>query len=426
MPDKVIDIPGHGSIAFPDTMSDAQINAAATKLYQDANPTKKQPPVKSWVDTAVDWLPSVAGAAGGLIGGIGGTVGGAVVGGAPGAIGGAALGGAAGEAAKQLINRARGADVPPTATAAAAGIGTQGAVQGGAEAVGAGVGKAMSVLGPHIMQSAVKPTVSMLREYKTTAPKLVQTLLDNGVSVTENGLAKLQQIFAATNEEIRQLVANAPGLIDKKTVAARALETAAKVSKQTNPTADLKAVADTVGEFLDHPVYKGKLSIPDAQAMKVGTYQQVGKKYGEVSSAAIETQKSLARGLKEEIAAEVPGLAGLNAKDGELLAALDAVGRRVALSGNKDPIGFAWVAHRPTTFLAALFDRSPAVKSFLARGMYQQAGNVAKVSPQLIRAAVEALSSNAPQTESTDGPAASQPVAVPGVLSGSTTSPNRQ
>lgn len=404
MPDKVIDIPGHGQIAFPDSMSDAQINAAATKLYQDANPGKKQPPVRSWMDTAVDWLPAVGGAAGGLIGGIGGTVAGVGVGGVPGSIGGAALGGAAGEAAKQLVNRVRGAEAPSSSLEAAGDIARQGAVQGGAEAVGAGVGKAMSTAGPWLMQKALKPTASVLKEYNTTAPKLVQTLLDEGINVTQGGVSKLQALLDATNEDIRNAVANATGTIDKKSVAARALPTAQKVAQQVNPTKDLQAVGDTVQEFLDHPVMTGPtLSVPEAQALKTGTYQQIGKKYGEVSSAGIETQKALARGLKEEIAAEVPGIAGLNAQDADLMAALDATGRRVALSGNKDPVGFAWVAQHPTAFLAALFDRSPAVKSFLARGMYQQAGYAAKVTPQIIRAAVTALATTQPSADT--GPA---------------------
>lgn len=341
-------------------------------------------------------LPAIGGAVGGLVGGAGGTVAGLGVGGVPGAIGGAALGGAAGEAAKQLINRARGAEAPATSTAAAASIGTQAAIQGGAEAVGAGLGAGMKVAAPWLMQKALKPTASLANEYRTTAPKLVKTLLDEGINVTQGGVDKLQRLFDATNADIRAAVASAPGSIQKNTVAARALETAAKVSKQVNPAADLQAVGDTVEQFVNHPVFKGNLSIPEAQAMKQGTYQQIGKKYGEVSSASIETQKALARGLKEEIAAEVPGLAGLNTRDSELMAALDATGRRVAMSGNKDPVGFAWVAQHPTTFLAAIFDRSPAVKSFVARGLYSSAGSAAKVSPQLIRAAVVALAQHAP------------------------------
>lgn len=392
MPDKVIDIPGYGQVAFPDSMTPDEMNAAAAKLYKEKNPNHPPPdPKHSWVDTAVDWLPAVGGAAGGLIGAAGGTVAGFGVGGVPGAVGGAAVGGAAGEAAKQLINRVRGQGGPATPSKAAGAIATQGVIQGGAEAAGAGIGAGMKAAGPYLMQKALKPTMSVLSEYRTTAPKLVQTLLDEGISVTQGGVDKLQKLLTATNQEIREAVANAAGSIDKKTVAARALETASKVSKQVNPTKDLQAVGETVAEFMDHPVYSGNLSIPEAQALKQGTYQQIGKKYGEVSSAAIETQKALARGLKEEIAAEVPGIAGLNAKDSELMAALDATGRRVALSGNKDPVGFAWVAQHPTTFLAAIFDRSPAVKSMIARGAYQSAGAAARVSPQMIRLAVTTL-----------------------------------
>jgi len=72
MPDKVIDIPGVGPIAFPDSMSDADMNAAASKLYREANPEHPPPdPKHSWVQTAKDWLPTagdlVTGAVKGLV-----------------------------------------------------------------------------------------------------------------------------------------------------------------------------------------------------------------------------------------------------------------------------------------------------------------------------------------------------------------------
>lgn len=54
MADTQIDIPGVGPIAFPDSMTEAQINAAATRLYQNANVGKKQPPVTSWTSPGMD------------------------------------------------------------------------------------------------------------------------------------------------------------------------------------------------------------------------------------------------------------------------------------------------------------------------------------------------------------------------------------
>jgi hypothetical protein len=122
MPEQVIDIPGVGPTAFPDSMSSDQINAAAARLYANANPDKKQPPARTWTDMAIDYIPVITGTAGAVIGGIGGTVAGVGVGGVPGAAGGAAVGTAGGEALKQLINRARGASAPATMTQAATDI----------------------------------------------------------------------------------------------------------------------------------------------------------------------------------------------------------------------------------------------------------------------------------------------------------------
>lgn len=324
---------------------------------------------------------------------IGGTVGGALA--SPGVVttvGGAALGAAAGEAAKQHINRFVGNDAPGTMAEAATGIASQGAISGAAQGVGMGAGAGMAKAAPWLMQKALKPARSVLEEYRTTGPKLVQTLLDEGVNVTAGGLEKLQSLLSKTNQEIRDLVANAPGTVSKKNVAARVLPVAGKRAQQTNPTKDLKAIGETVEEFIDHPVYKGPtLTIPEAQAMKQGTYQAIGKKYGEVSAAEIEAQKAMARGLKEEVADAVPGVSALNQRDAELMGAADAVGRQVAIAGNKDPVGFAWVTQNPTTFLASLIDRNPVIKSMLANGMWKNAAKVAKVAPDVMRAAVVAL-----------------------------------
>jgi hypothetical protein len=300
---------------------------------------------------------------------------------------GAAIGGAVGSLAKQVIDpqHTSGLDAAIEVGKDAA---MQGAFQKGGEIVGAGMQRAA----PWLMQKALKPAAPLIEEYRTSGPKIVRTLLDEGVNVTAGGLERLQSLLKQTNDEIRQLVSNAPGSVTKKNVAARVLPVAAKRAQQTNPTKDLQAIGDTVEEFIKHPVIKGPtLTIPEAQAMKQGTYATIGKKYGEVSSAEIEAQKALARGLKEEVADAVPEVSKLNLRDSELMAATDAVGRQVAVAGNKDPVGFAWVTQNPTTFLASLIDRNPVIKSMLANGMWKNAARVAKVSPDVIRAAVVAL-----------------------------------
>jgi len=370
--------------------------AAAPQGYQAAAAGAETIGETPWYSKHYLGLPSVTEAARALPA-IGGFVGGALA--SPGlatTVGGAALGGAAGEAARQHTFRALGGAAPATPGEAALGIGKEAVIQGGAQLVGAGIGKGLKAGGERFMQSAVKPTVAVTKEYRTTPLKIVETLLNEGVSVTPKGLQKLQMLIKSTNQEIAEAIASAPGTIPKERVAARALPMAQRLAHQVNPKAALEDVGGSVEEFLKHPTITGALTVPEAQAMKVGTYKQIGKSYGKLSSAAVETQKALARGLKEEIAAEVPKISGLNARESALLAAQDAVGRRVALSGNRDPVGFAWVTNHPATFLAALIDRSTAIKSMLARGMYSSAGKAAKVSPQLIRAAVVALTTEDP------------------------------
>lgn len=350
---------------------------------------------------ALQALPAVGGVVGGMVGG------GAGIPTGPGAlattVAGAALGGAGGESLRQLARASIGATVPPTALERAKDVGMEAAIQGGAQAIGGLLGKGLSAGSARLMQSAVKPPLKMAKD----VPKIVRTLLDEGVNVSPKGVERLDLLLSEKNAKIAEAVANAPGLIPKERVAAQVLPVAQRLARQVNPTADLEAVGSTIGEFLQHPTAPGALTVPEAQAMKIGTYAQIGKNYGKLSSATVEAQKALARGLKEEIVAEAPQVAGLNAAESRLILAREAVGRRVALSGNRDPVGFAWVASHPMTFLAALIDRAPAVKSMLARGMYNSAAGAAKVSPQLIRAAVVALTSEnegeTPGQEHADG-----------------------
>lgn len=388
--------------------TEQELNEIFAKLPKPTAPSPSATQQPSMVSRGLNALPAVGGAVGGLIGGAGGTAFGLGFGGVPGAIGGAALGGSAGEAVSQLGHRIMGDKAPESSVGAAADIGKEGAIQGAAEAAGGAIGKGLSAVGERVMQSALKPTISVLKEYGTTAPKLVKTLLDEGVNVTSGGLQKLQRLLGATNAEIKEAVKNAPGMIERDTVAARALPVAQKMSEQVNPDRALRDVGKAVQEFTSKKVPagdamvsvpRGPLTVPEAQAMKIGTYQQIGKEYGKLSSASVETQKALARGLKEEIEAAIPKIKALNQHEAELMAASEAVGHRVSIAGNRDPVGFAWAAHAPQTFIAALIDRSPVIKSMLARGMYGSAAAAAKVSPQVIRAAVASIASDESDAE---------------------------
>lgn len=385
----------------------------------------KAPQPDSWFDTAVKLLNTIPGvphpedlkkltqalpAIGGAAGGFLGAAGGAGIASVPGAVAGATLGGAAGEGLRQSINRISGDTLSGTESAKR--IGMQGAIQGGSELVGgAVVAPLMRHAGGVLMQSAVKPGV------KTTAKAIakgvskselpvVRTLLKDGVSVTPGGINKLDELLTSTNAQIRDIIKNLPGDIDPSKAAGRADDVIARVSKQVDPESDIAAAQGVKDRFLSRN--KQPLKPVEAQDLKTGTYAAIkSKSYGEMKSPEIEANKAIARGLKEEIETAVKktgaglrgqvGLSGgvdiakLNAKEGTLIDAKEAIAKRLAQAGNRDPVSLAWLANNPAAGLAMVIERSPAVKSMLARAAYGPASTVARVPENVLRLMVTAL-----------------------------------
>lgn len=336
-------------------------------------------------------LPTVGGMVGGTLGAAGGPAG---------AVAGATLGGAAGESARQLLNRSQGRQAPATPLAAAQQIGTQGAIQGAAQGAGQLVAAGASRLAPALMQSALKPGLktTLAAAKNGSALPVVKTLLDEGVNVTPGGIEKLNAIIGASNQTIKDTLGSLPASssVSPLQVAGRLNQTAAKFANQVNPQADLEAISQVGQNFLD--ANPGQMATQAAQNLKTGTYAALkAKSYGELKGAAIEAEKALARGLKEEVANEALragiDLSAINAREGAAITARDAIAKRVAMVGNRDPAGLAWLAHSPTTFLMALAERSPVVKSMIARGLYQSAAHATGMPMEAIRWAVGAVTS---------------------------------
>lgn len=168
--------------------SEQDILAQLGQASAPSTPAAPAAPERTWTDTAVDALPTLGGLAGGVIGGAGGTVLGMGVGGVPGAVGGAALGGGAGEAAKQLINRVRGAEAPATMGGAAGNIGASAAVQGAGELAGIGASKVIRPVAKGLYGVALRP-VKALRD-KYGLGQLIESGFANRIMPTAGGVAK--------------------------------------------------------------------------------------------------------------------------------------------------------------------------------------------------------------------------------------------
>ena len=236
------------------------------------------------------------------------------------------------------------------------------------------VGKAVSSASPalkgtahDLMQSALKPTVQSLRTGK--AGKAADTMLEQGINVSPGGVQKMQGRIADLNSQIAGKIAGSPAIIDKGAVASRIQPLLDKFTKQVNATDDLAAIQKAHDDFINHPLLNGTdIQVQLAQELKQGTYRSLGdKSYGELKSASVEAQKSLARGLKEEIARAVPDVHVLNAEESSLLNALSVSERRVMLEANKNPAGFGLLTTNPVKFAGFMADRSGMFKSLVAR-----------------------------------------------------------
>jgi hypothetical protein len=252
---------------------------------------------------------------------------------------------------------------------------------------GTKLGEALDSGSRSLMQSALKPTIKQLKtgQAKTT----VDTLLEEGIPATVRGVEMLRERIGGLNDEISTAIKGSNATINKQDVIKALSDPRTKFGNQVAPAGDLAAIQGVEDAFIANPTAPAMdIPVQLAQELKQGTYRVLKGKYGQLGSAETEAQKALARGLKEGIAGKVPEVAGLNARESKLLAALDVTERRALMDANKNPVGLSWLASNPTAALAFMADRSAAFKSVAAKMI----NNAAKGASQ-----AKALENFAPQ-----------------------------
>lgn len=233
-----------------------------------------------------------------------------------------------------------------------------------------------------LMQSALKPSIKDLQT--GDAAIAVRTLLDEGINPNAGGVNKLQQIIGGINDDIAQRIQSSNALIDKGRVVDALGPVRQRAMNQVSPTSDLNAISGVVDDFMAHPAFPGQtIPIQSAQEIKQGTYRALAKKYGQLGNAEVEAQKGLARGLKEEIADAIPEIAGLNARESQLITTLKVAERRALMELNKNPVGFASLASNPGSWALFMADKSALFKSLAAR-MLNASANRAQTSAPIL------------------------------------------
>jgi urease gamma subunit len=218
-----------------------------------------------------------------------------------------------------------------------------------------------------LMHSALKPSSTMSLADSNAA---VNTLLNEGINVSRGGADKLRGRIDVLNQGIKDAIGNSDATVSRDAVASRLNPVEQQASLQVNPAADVAAIQSAREQFLNHPLATSQIPVGLAQDMKQGTYRALGDQaYGQITGASKTAQKALARGLKEEIANAVPEVSPLNARESQLLTALDPLEHRVMIELNRNPAGLSWLAHSPGKFAAFMADKSGLFKSLVARMM---------------------------------------------------------
>lgn len=243
-------------------------------------------------------------------------------------------------------------------------------------------GKAIS---RRLMQSAVKPTIKQLKT--GDARVAVDTLLDYGITPNKRGTEKLRMTIDSLNDDIASRIAGSTATVSRQKALDYLAAVRAKAGNQVSPTADMGAIQGVSDDFMSHPaITSDAIPVQQAQELKKGTYQALRGQYGQVRGSAIEAQKAVARGLKDQIADVVPGIGPLNAEEARLLKTLDVAERRALMEMNKNPVGLSVLASNPIGFAAFMADRSAAFKSLAARAINRAStapSYVPKLSDQL-------------------------------------------
>ena len=342
MPDRLVKGPDGITHRFPADATDAEISTVLSAPPPTARGAARE---RSWVDTAVDALPTAGGIAGGIVGGIGGTGAGRGGGGVPGAGGGATLGGGAGEALRQLVNRARGETAPGTPLEAAGAIGSQGAIQGASEALGTGVTKAAASGAQAVYRGFLKPSISARMAPK--ANQIVQTALDEALPITRGGAETGQRVINELRTEVDGILAQSQGRVDLHAIAERVRAFAKrKYFKPGADQSDYKAALDVADRLDRHPslgippgVTPTRVKVPAAAAneTKRALDTSVGDTGFGVKTGATRTTEKVARhATREALEGIEPRIAPLNARESRLIDATRAIKQAVEREANRN------------------------------------------------------------------------------------------
>jgi hypothetical protein len=167
-----------------------------------------------------------------------------------------------------------------------------------------------SKLAPHLYESALKIPPSVPADIRN---RVVQTGIEGAYLPNKASLARLEKEGARIGADIDKMIdegAKAGKVIDFEKAASRLEDLKDYYRGMPDPTGYLQKIDEAKAGILQ---YRGQtIPVDVAQTMKKRLYQVQKDAYGEMTNLSREFDKTLARGLKEELEKQFPELQRLN------------------------------------------------------------------------------------------------------------------
>jgi len=203
----------------------------------------------------------------------------------------------------------------------------------GTKPIGSG---AMDKAAYTVMEKSMKvPPSGVIGGVRVSREKAIRTALDNNIPITKGGLNRVKGIIDDLGDKFDTAVASnpdAPIAIDSVLAPVNNLRDWAL--KTVNGQSQAKKIDAVVNGFKKQ--YGDVITVSEAQEIKKNTNAFLKKSYGELKPVTEEATKQIVRGLKDRIAVEIPEIAGVNLKYGEMKNLERVLERAVNRTGNWD------------------------------------------------------------------------------------------
>ena len=248
------------------------------------------------------------------------------------------------EAAQQTV-KGKSGQVSPGKVALTAGLGALEATPFGLGAkatmgIATKIGSNLVARATRLYQSALKPSSKLAKE------GVVETALKEGIKVSKKGLSKITGLMEDIGEDIGKVIdagAGAGKKVDTDLLINYAIEGEEYLSKVIGGGKLVKQWGDEVlGAISDLQKRFGKfIPVEEAQKIKQKSQGFLNRFYGREASLPKEVAKDLTRGLKTEIAEQVPEVAALNARDTKLFPLEEALENALKRLSNRELISLS-------------------------------------------------------------------------------------